>query len=86
MQCAEIWASAAGLLRLLCVVSTPPPDQLQRPTPTSLLSAQPKAHCLAPCRGCQAAASGYRYRPASDHVTMWRDSTKLECRADPGSE
>ena len=25
-------------------------------------------------------------RPASDHVTMWRDSTKLECRADPRLE
>ena len=36
----------------------------------------------------QAAASGYRYRPASDHVTMQRDShsTKLECRSDPRSE
>ena len=25
-------------------------------------------------------------RPASDHVTMWRDSTKLECRTDTRSE
>ena len=29
----------------------------------------------------------YRHRPARHHVTMlWRDSTKLECRADPRSE
>ena len=29
----------------------------------------------------------YRYRPARHHVTLlWRDSIKLECRADPRSE
>ena len=61
---------------------TPPPvtDQLQRlcrpPAPSTLSR---------PCRGGQ--AGDHRYRPARHHVTMlWRDSTKLECRADPWSE
>ena len=54
-----------------------------RPTPTSLPSASPKHTVSALCRP----SGDYRYRPARHHVTMlWRDSTKLECRADPRSE
>ena len=88
-QYAEIWVAAAGLLRLLvgCLYPpTPPPTHLRSPSPTnSNVSAvrQPKATVSALCRP----SGDYRYRPARHHVTMlWRDSTKLECRADPRSE
>ena len=66
----------------------PPPNpptygHRHRPTPTSLPSASPKHTVSALCRP----SGDYRYRPARHHVTMlWRDSTKLECRADPRSE
>ena len=63
---------------------TPTPGHRHRPTPTSLPSASPKHTVSAqPWRP----SGDYRYRPARHHVTMlWRDSTKLECRADPRSE
>ena len=90
-QYAEIWVAAAGLLRLLVGCLYPPHPHphpptyghRHRPTPTSLPSASPKHTVSALCRP----SGDYRYRPARHHVTMlWRDSTKLECRADPRSE
>ena len=63
---------------------TPTPGHRHRPTPTSLPSASPKHTVSALPRR---PSGDYRYRPARHHVTMlWRDSTKLECRADPWSE
>ena len=53
------------------VVSIPPPHT--HPRSPSLTKRRP--------------SGDYRYRPARHRVTMlWRDSTKLECRADPRSK
>ena len=59
------------LLRLLVGCFYPPPHTHPRsPSPTK-----------------RRPSGDYRYRPARHRVTMlWRDSTKLECRADPRSE
>ena len=82
-RCSWSTAFAGGLF-----ISPPPPHpptygHRHRPTPTSLPSASPKHTVSALCRP----SGDYRYRPARHHVTMlWRDSTKLECRADPRSE
>ena len=53
------------------------------PPPTHPLTVTVTGPSPALCRP----SGDYRYRPARHHVTMlWRDSTKLECRADPRSE
>ena len=57
------------------VVSIPPPPHPPPVTVTDQAAAKRRP------------SGDYRYRPARHRVTMlWRDSTKLECRADPRSE
>ena len=47
----------------------------------------PPPHPRSPSPTKRRPSGDYRYRPARHRVTMlWRDSTKLECRADPRSE
>ena len=76
------WSTAFADGLFLTPPPPPPPpvtDQLQR------LRCPPAQSTLSrPCHGCQAAASGYRYRPASDHVTMWRDVQSLSVGLTPG--
>ena len=52
-----------------------------------LFLSPPHTHPRSPSPTKRRPSGDYRYRPARHRVTMlWRDSTKLECRADPRSE